>query len=52
MATLDLAAIPVREANERLRELGEAGEDVDILNPDARHHVGVGLTAPIRGRAP
>ncbi len=50
MATLDLAAIPVREANERLRALGEAGEDVDIVNPDAQHHVGVGLTAPIRVR--
>ena len=43
MATIDLAAIPVREANERLRELGEDGEDVDVLNPDARHHIGVGL---------
>jgi glutamate synthase domain-containing protein 2/formylmethanofuran dehydrogenase subunit C len=50
VATLDLATLPVREANERLRALGEAGEDVDILNPDAQHHVGVGLTAPIRVR--
>ncbi len=47
MAQIDLAKVPVREANERLRAYGEAGEDVEVLNPDARHHIGVGLTAPI-----
>ena len=50
MATLDLATVSVREANELLRQLGDAGEDVDIVNPDARHHIGVGLTAPITVR--
>ncbi|MDE0977289.1 MAG: glutamate synthase-related protein [Arenicellales bacterium] len=48
MVSLDLAQLSVREANTRLRVLGEAGEDVEILNPDARHHIGVGLTAPVR----
>ncbi|MBT5980715.1 MAG: protein glxC, partial [Acidiferrobacteraceae bacterium] len=48
MVSLDLAELSVREANTRLRALGEAGEDVEILNPDARHHIGVGLTAPVR----
>ncbi|MGA0344754.1 MAG: glutamate synthase-related protein [Arenicellales bacterium] len=48
MVALDLAQLSVREANAQLRKLGEAGEDVEILNPDARHHIGVGLTAPIR----
>ena len=48
MVSLDLAKLSVREANTRLRTLGEAGEDVEILNPDARHHIGVGLTAPVR----
>mgnify|MGYP003961781223 FL=1 len=48
MVSLDLAQLSVREANTRLRALGEAGEDVEILNPDARHHIGVGLTAPVR----
>ena len=47
MATLDLAQLSVRDANEKLRLLGEAGEDVEIINPDARHHIGVGLTHPI-----
>lgn len=47
MVSLDLAQLSVREANTQLRSLGEAGEDVEILNPDARHHIGVGLTAPI-----
>ena len=50
MAPIDLAQLPVREANELLRRYGEQGEDVDILNPDARHHIGVGLVHPIRVR--
>ncbi len=47
MVTLDLAEIPVREANERIREAGAQGHDVEVLNPDARHHIGVGLIHPI-----
>ncbi len=43
MATLDLAHIPVRQANEQIRACGAAGEDVEVINPDARHHIGVGL---------
>ena len=50
MVQIDLSQIPVRQANERSRAHGEAGEDVEVLNPDARHHIGVGLTAPIRVR--
>lgn len=50
MATIDLAQLPVREANRQLRYYGEQGEDVDLLNPDAKHHLGVGLTAPVRVR--
>ncbi|MFP6645026.1 MAG: glutamate synthase-related protein [Candidatus Latescibacterota bacterium] len=48
MVQIDLAQIPVRQANERIRACGEAGQDVEVVNPDARHHIGVGLTAPIR----
>ena len=48
MVAIDLAETPVRRANELIREHGEAGEDVEVLNPDARHHIGVGLTSPIR----
>jgi len=47
MVAIDLAEIPVREANERIREAGARGEDVEVLNPDARHHIGVGLVDPI-----
>lgn len=50
MATIDLAQTEVREANRRLRYYGEQGEDVDLLNPDAKHHLGVGLTYPIAVR--
>jgi len=47
MATIDLSVTPVREANELLRKYGADGIDVEVLNPDARHHIGVGLTHPI-----
>ena len=50
MVAIDLAEIPVREANERIREAGARGEDVEVLNPDARHHIGVGLVGPITVR--
>jgi glutamate synthase domain-containing protein 2 len=48
VVTLDLSQLSVREANERLRALGADGEDVEIANPDARHHIGVGLIHPIK----
>ena len=47
MVSLDLAELSVRNANTQLRKLGEAGENIEVLNPDARHHIGVGLTAPV-----
>ncbi|MEZ5101686.1 MAG: glutamate synthase-related protein [Thermoleophilia bacterium] len=50
MATIDLAAVSVTEANRLLLQHGEAGEDVDLVNPDARHHLAVGLTHPITVR--
>lgn len=50
MATIDLAQVSVTDANRLLLEYGAAGEDVDIVNPDARHHIGVGLTYPIELR--
>ncbi len=48
MATIDLGVTPVREANELIRKYGADGLDVEVLNPDARHHIGVGLTHPIK----
>ncbi len=48
MVSFDLASLSVREVNEQLRAAGAAGEDVQIVNPDARHHIGVGLTEPIK----
>ena len=47
MVTLDLAELTVRQANEQIREYGEKSEDVEVLNPDSKHHIGVGLTSPI-----
>ncbi|MDA0261997.1 MAG: glutamate synthase-related protein [Proteobacteria bacterium] len=50
MVTIDLSDVPVRRANELIREYGAAGEDIEVLNPDARHHIGVGLTHDVTVR--
>jgi glutamate synthase domain-containing protein 2 len=50
VATIDLAAVSVTDANRLLLAHGDQGEDVDVVNPDARHHIGVGLTHPITVR--
>lgn len=47
MPTIDLRQVPIRIANEMLRGYGATHQDVEILNPDARHYIGVGLTSPI-----
>ena len=48
MVTIDLAATPVREANALMRAAAAKGEAIEIHNPDARHHIGVGLVAPVK----
>ena len=50
MVTIDLSQMPVREGNEVLRTNAALGEDIEILNPDAQHHIGVGLVAPVKVR--
>lgn len=45
MVTIDLGKVPVRQGNELMRAAAERGEDIEVVNPDARHHIGVGLTA-------
>ena len=47
MVTIDLGKTSVREGNEKIRQCGKNGEDVEVINPDARHHIGVGLVHPI-----
>ncbi len=55
MKRIDLSAISVREGNELLRKMAEQEDIIEVLNPDAQHHIGVGLTSPctvkIRGSA-
>lgn len=50
MVTIDLNTLSITEANARIREFGAKGEDIEVINPDARHHIGVGLTHPVRVR--
>ncbi len=47
MVTIDLGKTSVREGNEKIRQCGKDGENVEVINPDARHHIGVGLVHPI-----
>jgi len=55
MHQIDLSAMSVREGNQLLRKLAEQEEIIEVINPDARHHIGVGLTTPttvrVRGSA-
>lgn len=47
MVTIDLSKLNITEANEKIRECGRNGQDVEIINPDAKHNIGVGLIDPI-----
>ncbi|WP_022665868.1 glutamate synthase-related protein [Desulfospira joergensenii] len=47
MATIDLSEMPIRTANEVIRGYGAIHEPIEIINPDARHYIGVGLTNPV-----
>ncbi len=50
MVEVDLAQLSVREANRQMKEAAADGCDIDVLNPDARHHIGVGLIHPVTVR--
>ncbi len=48
MATIDLSTLPMRTANEVIRGYGATHQDIDVLNPDAKHYIAVGLTNPVK----
>ena len=48
MVTIDLSSMSIRKANEILRGYGSTHQNVEIVNPDARHYIGVGLINPIK----
>ena len=50
MVQIDLGRVSVRDANALIRDHGARGEDIEVLNPDARHHIGVGLIHPVTVR--
>ena len=43
MVTIDLSKTGITEANERIRACAQQRDDIEIVNPDARHNIGVGL---------
>jgi glutamate synthase domain-containing protein 2 len=45
--SIDLSQVSITEANELIRQCGADGQDVEVINPDARHNIGVGLVHPI-----
>jgi glutamate synthase domain-containing protein 2 len=47
MVTIDLSQVSITEANEQICAYGRDRLDVEIINPDARHNIGVGLVEPI-----
>ncbi len=50
MVTIDLSKLSITQANEKIRACGADGRDVEVVNPDARHNIGVGLVEPITVR--
>jgi glutamate synthase domain-containing protein 2 len=48
MVTIDLAQTTVRKVNEILRGFGATHQNAEIVNPDAKHYIGVGLVTPIK----
>jgi len=50
MITIDLSTMSIRKANEIIRGYGSTHQNVEIINPDARHYIGVGLISPIKVR--
>lgn len=50
MVRIDLAQTTIRKVNEILRGFGATHQNAEIINPDAKHYIGVGLIAPIQVR--
>ena len=50
MITIDLSTTAVRMANEMIRGYGSTRQNVEVVNPDAKHYIGVGLVSPIKLR--
>ncbi|MBC6441414.1 MAG: glutamate synthase [Rhodospirillales bacterium] len=47
MVTIDLSGRETRDVNEEIRKAAADGESIEVLNPDARHHIGVGVIHPV-----
>jgi glutamate synthase domain-containing protein 3 len=57
MVQIDLSRVAITEANDKIRAFAADRQEVEIINPDARHNIGVGLvvddpiTVRVRGSA-
>lgn len=47
MGQIDASQLSLRELNTRIRQAAETEDEILLLNPDARHNLGVGLTQPV-----
>lgn len=48
MAKIDACDKSVTDINRQIRKLAEQGEEIIIENPDARHHLCVGILSPVK----
>jgi len=48
MIVLDAAKTTVTDINRALRNAGKSGEEVKVINPQAKHNLGVGILEPVR----
>ncbi|MBF0209405.1 MAG: alpha-hydroxy-acid oxidizing protein [Desulfamplus sp.] len=47
-SVIDLSVMPIKTANEVIRGYGAAHQDIEIINPDAKHYIAVGLINPVK----
>ena len=43
MVTLDAGALTTRELNAKIKELAAGGEEITVVNPQAKHNIAVGI---------
>jgi glutamate synthase domain-containing protein 3 len=48
LVSLDARELTTRQLNVRLKELAQAGEEIEVLNPEARHNIAVAIFHPCK----
>ncbi len=47
MVQIDASQLSLRQINTQIRQVAEQGDQIELVNPGARHNLAVGLTCPV-----